>query len=103
MIKVLALYGMPADAKAFDDYYFSRHVPLAKTLPGLRGYEVSRGPVTGIMDGSRPYHLVATLSFDSMAALQAALGSPEGQATAADVGNFASGGVTLIAFENDTV
>lgn len=103
MIKVLAMYGLPKDAAAFDDYYFKRHVPLAKTLPGLRSYEVSRGAVIGILDGSRPYHLVATLSFDSMTALQAALGSPEGQATAADVGNFASGGVTLVAFENDNV
>ena len=25
-----------ADARAFDDYYYSTHVPLAKTLPGLR-------------------------------------------------------------------
>jgi len=30
-----------------------------------------------------------------VAAIQAALGSPEGQATAADLGNFASGGVDL--------
>lgn len=103
MIKVLALYGLPADAHAFDEYYFNRHVPLAKTLPGLMAYEVSRGDVRGVLDGSRPYHLVATLSFESFSTLQAALASPAGQATAADVANFASGGVTLLAFESEPV
>jgi uncharacterized protein (TIGR02118 family) len=39
---------------------------------------------------------VATLTFDSMAAVQVALASPEGQATAADLGNFATGGVDLL-------
>lgn len=102
MIKVLALYGIPADAEAFDEYYFSRHVPLAKTLPGLRGYEVSRGDIRGVVDGSRPYHLIATLLFDSEQDLQTALGSPEGQKTAADLQNFASGGVTLLAYESGT-
>lgn len=103
MVKVLAMYGQPADVVAFDHYYFSTHVPLAKKLPGLRGYEVSRGPVVGLLDGSRPHHLVATLSFDSADAVQAALQSPEGQATAGDLANFASGGVTLIMFANEVV
>lgn len=103
MVKVLALYGQPADAAAFDSYYFSTHVPLAKTLPGLRGYEVSRGPVVGVLDGSRPHHLVATLRFDSMEAVQTALQSPAGQATAADLAHFATGGVTLLMFENEAI
>ncbi len=34
-----------------------------------------------------------------MAALNAALGSPEGRAAAADVANFADGGVEMLAFE----
>ena len=45
MAKIVALYKEPADPAAFDAYYYSTHVPLAKTLPGLRGYEVSTGPV----------------------------------------------------------
>lgn len=103
MVKVLAMYGQPANAAAFDDYYFTRHVPLAKKMPGLLGYEVSRGPVTGLVDGSRPHHLVATLSFASEAAVQAAMQSPEGQATAADLANFASGGVTLLMFASEPI
>jgi uncharacterized protein (TIGR02118 family) len=36
MAKIFVLYSKPADTAAFDAYYFDKHVPLAKTLPGLR-------------------------------------------------------------------
>lgn len=98
MAKVIALYKTPADATAFDAYYRSTHVPLAKTLPGLRGYQVSRGPI-GTPAGEAPLHLVAVLEFDSMAAVQAALTSPEGVATAGDLANFAQAGVELLMFD----
>lgn len=96
--KVLALYGPPADPARFDAYYMDTHVPKAKRMPGLLGYTLSRKPPTAL-DGSTPYHAVATLEFADMAAFQAALASPEGQATAADLGNFASGGVTVLVFD----
>ena len=98
MAKVIALYKKPADAAAFDAYYRSTHVPLAKTVPGLRGYQVSRGPI-GTPAGEAPLHLVAILEFDSMAAVQAALTSPEGVATAGDLANFAQAGVELLMFD----
>ena len=91
-----------ADPAAFDKHYFSKHVPLAKTIAGLRRYEVNAGPVGSPM-GESPYHLAAILSFDSMAALQQALGSPQGQATAADLGNFAQAGVELLVFDSKEV
>jgi uncharacterized protein (TIGR02118 family) len=102
MAKLIALYTHPADPDAFKAYYFGKHLRLAKTIPGLRGYEVNEGPVLA-PDGSSPYFLAATLSFDSMAALQAALASPEGQATAADLANFAQAGVQIAAFETRDV
>ena len=92
MNRLTVLYGHPKDPAAFDRYYYATHVPIAKKIPGLRHYEVTSGPVT-TLEGPSPYHLVALLSFDSLAAIQAALGTPEGQATAADLGNFATGGV----------
>jgi uncharacterized protein (TIGR02118 family) len=95
MAKVYAMYKRPADAAAFDRYYYATHVPIAKKIPGLRHYEVTTGSVTVPGGGDAPYHLVATLTFDSLEAIAAALASPEGQATAADLGNFASGGVDL--------
>lgn len=94
MAKVFALYRTPADPAAFDRYYRDVHVPIAKKVPGLRRYEVSRGGI-GMLGGRSPYHLIAVLTFDSAAAVQAALTSPEGQATAADIGNFATGGVEI--------
>jgi uncharacterized protein (TIGR02118 family) len=96
--RLLVQYHTPADADAFDRYYFATHVPLAKKIPGLRSYRVSSGPVT-TPDGSRPFHLVAELDFDSMEALRQALSSPEGEATAADLGNFARAGVALSMYE----
>jgi uncharacterized protein (TIGR02118 family) len=97
MAKLIALYKKPADAAAFDRYYRETHTPLAKTLPGLRRYEV------GTPAGETPLHLVAILSFDSMDAIQAALKSPEGAATAGDLANFAQAGVDLVMFDTKEV
>jgi uncharacterized protein (TIGR02118 family) len=95
MAKLYAMYKHPVDAAAFDRYYYDVHVPLAKTVPGLMSYEVTRGPIAGVGGGPSPYHLIATLGFASTAAFDAALGSAQGQAVAADLGNFATGGVDL--------
>jgi uncharacterized protein (TIGR02118 family) len=102
MAKVIALYKHPADRARFDDYYFSHHVPLAKTIPGLRRYEVNGAPVAAL-GGESPYHLAAILTFDSMADVQAALASPQGQAAAADLANFAGAGVELLMFESKEI
>ncbi len=102
MAKVYALYKTPADAAAFDRYYFDRHVPLAKTIPGLRSYEVTRGPIAAL-GGPAPYHLIATLTFDSRAAIDAALASSQGQAVAGDLGKFATGGVDVLITETGMV
>src|SRR6185312_1695332 len=102
MARLVVLYGAPQDAAAFDAHYFERHVPLAKTIPGLRHYDVSRGPV-GAAGGPAPYHLVATLTFDSVDAIQTAFASPEGQAAAADVQSFATGGADMLIFDTREV
>ena len=95
MAKLLAIYQQPKDPTAFDRYYFEKHVPLAKTIPGLRSYEVTRGDVMG-MTGKHSVYLVAILEFDSMQAIGAAMASPQGQATAADLANFATAGVDVM-------
>ncbi|MGI0133498.1 MAG: EthD family reductase [Candidatus Micrarchaeaceae archaeon] len=101
MAKLIALYNAPADPAAFQTYYHQTHTPLAKTIPGLRSLVISDGPVNALA-GDAPY-LVAALTFDSVADLQAAMASPEGKATAADLKNFASGGVTLLVYESKAV
>jgi uncharacterized protein (TIGR02118 family) len=102
MAKLVALYRTPKDPAAFDRYYFSTHVPLAKKIPGLRKYDVSNG-TTLSPEGPSNFYLVATLHFDSLDDVKAALGTPEGQATAADLGNFADGGVELVFFDTKNV
>ncbi len=95
MMKVTVLYGHPADAGAFEDYYTSTHIPLAARIPGVDRKELTMfltGP-----DGGRPaYYRMAELYFASEAHLHAALGLPEAQAAIADISNFATGGVTMI-------
>jgi uncharacterized protein (TIGR02118 family) len=99
MARLLVMYKTPPDAAAFDKHYFEKHVPLAKTIPGLRKYEVSQGPVVSPMGGSN-HHLVAILHFDDMAAIQNAFMSTQGQAAVADVQTFATGGVDILMFDN---
>ncbi|MEO8779131.1 MAG: EthD family reductase [Rhodanobacter sp.] len=102
MATLVALYKTPVDSKAFDEYYFSTHIPLAKTIPGLRRCEVSKGAVS-TPQGESSYHMVAILSFDSAEALQQGLASAEGKATAGDIGNFAQAGVELLVFDSKVV
>ncbi len=99
---VLALYNAPTDPARFEQYYHGTHIPIAKRLPGLRSYSLSKGALA-TPAGAAPYYMVADLGFDSMEAITAAMTSPEGQATIADVPNFASGGVTLLMYETSDV
>jgi|SRR5579872_5945978 len=102
MAQLLVLYNKPADPAAFDRYYHEVHIPIANKIPGLRSCHVSASPVTALVGGTAP-HLVAVLQFDSMADISAALVSPEGQAAAADLANFASGGATLLMYDSKAV
>ncbi|GAC1304809.1 MAG: EthD family reductase [Vulcanimicrobiaceae bacterium] len=97
--QLLALYNAPHDPTHFEQYYHGTHLPIAKRLPGLRSYTVSVGAI-GSQAAPAPAYLVATLTFDSMTALQAALESPEGREAVADVPKFATGGVTLLMYES---
>jgi uncharacterized protein (TIGR02118 family) len=102
MVRFLVLYEKPDDPEAFDRHYREVHIPLAKKLPGLRRYTISRGALAGVR-GGKPFHLVAELDWDDMDALRLAFASPEGQATAADVPTFAPSGVHSMIFEVEEV
>jgi uncharacterized protein (TIGR02118 family) len=102
MAKLFAVYQQPKDPAAFDSYYFNRHVPLAKTIPGLKSYEVTRGDVMGLA-GKHGVYLVAILEFESMESIGAAMASPQGRATAADLANFAGAGVDVMMGETELV
>lgn len=97
--KLLVMYNHPTDPAAFDSYYGETHTPIAKTIPGMRSFVVSTGPVV-TPDGSRsPYHQIDELAFDSLADLQAAMSSSAGRTTVGDLRNFAGAGVALVVYE----
>jgi uncharacterized protein (TIGR02118 family) len=102
MATAIALYNTPKDTNAFDSYYVSTHVPLAKKMLGLRSYEINAGPIT-TPGANSPYYLIAVLKFDTMSDLQAALASAQGQAVVADLNNFATGGVSVLFFDEQPV
>jgi uncharacterized protein (TIGR02118 family) len=104
MARLVVTYKTPKDKAAFDKYYFETHVPIAHKIPGLRKFEVNQGPVSSPA-GDPGIHRIAILHFDSMAAIQTAFASPEGQAAVADVGVFAPepGSVEILMFETRMV
>ncbi len=102
MARLVVIYKTPKDATAFDKHYFGTHVPIAKKIPGLRKYEVSQGPVASPA-GASGFHLVATLYFDDMAAIQKAFASAEGQAAAADVQTFTTDPPHMLLYDSREV
>lgn len=95
MHKIVVLYPPQPDPEAFMAYYTRTHIPLARKLPGLIAMRYSF-EVAGVAPGEPPYSCVFEAEFSDGAALGAAMGSPEGQAVAADVANFAQIPPTLI-------
>ncbi len=101
MARMIVIYKPPRDPVAFDRHYFEVHVPMAKKLPGLRGYDVSRGTVSTPAGDPTPY-LIATLHFDSLSAIRSAFSSPEGQACGIDRRRFAPEDADLQMYLYDT-
>jgi uncharacterized protein (TIGR02118 family) len=83
MVRFTVFYPQPNDVEAFERHYFGVHVPMAKKLPGLRRYTVSRNPRRG--RGAEPYFMIAELDWDDMASLEQDFSSPLGQEIARDV------------------
>jgi uncharacterized protein (TIGR02118 family) len=100
MVKVIVLYQPPSDPAAFEEHYANTHLPLAAKMPNVRRFEASR--VVGTPDGgAAPYYRIAELWFDSQDEMQGSTSSPEGQATVADIANFATGGAQVLIAEVD--
>jgi len=99
MAQLLVMYKTPKDPAAFNKHYLEKHVALAKKIPGVKKYEISRGPVA-TPAGPSGYHLVAVLQFDDLAAIHKAFASAEGQLAVADVQTFATGGADIVMFDS---
>jgi uncharacterized protein (TIGR02118 family) len=101
MAGMVVIYKQPADAEAFERHYFETHIPLAKKIPGLRKYEVSRGPIT-VLAGPQDVYLVGTLHFDHLEGMKKGFASPEGKAAGADRRLYApdESGVQIFIFDS---
>ena len=95
--RLLVLYPPPADPNHFRSYYEETHLKLVVEWPGLRGYSYAFDVAAA--EGDSPYFCVFEADFDDAAAMAAAQASPQGQATRADVANYATGGVVVVNYE----
>ncbi len=95
MYRLTVLYGHPRDPQEFQRYYRDVHVPLARKMKGLRGWTI--GMCESAAEGEPPpYYMIVGLYAETRQDMEAILASAEGQATVADVPNFATGGVTFM-------
>jgi uncharacterized protein (TIGR02118 family) len=101
MTRLTVLYGHPKDPAAFDRYYHDVHIPIARRMEGLAGWTIGKC-VTATPGELPPYYMIVGLYAATRAELDAVLASPEGQATVADVPNFATGGFTFM-FDEEVV
>mgnify|MGYP001812842471 CR=1 FL=1 len=95
MIRLTVLYGHPTDPDEFDRYYREVHIPLAKKMKGLKGWTIGKCQ-SADPESSADYYLIVGLYADDRDQMESILQSAEGQATIADVSNFATGGVTFL-------
>jgi len=98
MHRLLTLYPPPSDPDAFRAHFEDKHLPLVEKLPGLRAYSFGFD-LAAIDDGESPYFCTFAGDFDDARALDAALASSAGEAVAADVPNYATGGLVLLRYD----
>ena len=95
MTKLTVLYGHPTSPEAFEKYYAETHLKVTNKVSGIDKMELTK--FLPNPDGTAaPYYRMAELYFSSPEAMQQTLESPEGKTLAADLSNFATGGVTII-------
>lgn len=81
MYKMIAIYKMPADVNAFNDWY-KGHAEIARKVPHVKEFRFTK--VTGGPRGASDLHFIAELCFDSKEDFKAAMASPENMAAGKD-------------------
>ncbi|MEU2561915.1 EthD family reductase [Streptomyces longispororuber] len=94
MHRLIVLYSEPDDPDHFRDYYVNHHLPLVMDWPGLRAWRYSFD--VAATEGEAPYFAVFEGDFADAAVMAAAQASPHGLRVAADVVNYATGGLTVL-------
>ena len=101
MCRLTVLYGHPTDPVEFDRYYHQVHIPIARKMKGLKGWTIGKCQ-SATADQAPPYYMIVGLYAETRADLETIIASPEGQATIADVPQFATGGCAFL-FDDETV
>ena len=97
-VKITVLYGQPKSPDAFEKYYAETHMPIARTIKGVRRIELSK--VAQASGAPAPaFYRIAELYFSSKAQMDKVMATPEAKATVADLPNFATGGFTVLVSE----
>ncbi len=97
MHKVVVLYPKPKDTKEFDEHYEKIHVPLAKKIPKLKDFKVSKIYASPI--GNLDYYLMAELYFESKEDLENAMNSNEMREAARDAMKISEGKMKVMIAE----
>ena len=81
MFKMIAIYKVPTDVNAFNDWY-KNHTEIAKKVPLVKEFRFTK--VTGGPRGASDLQLIAELCFASEADFKTAMNSPENMAAGKD-------------------
>ena len=98
-VRLIALYATPEDPAAFDAHYRDSHAPIVRRYPGLGDLRLTR--TDGVAGRPPAFYLIAEMTFDSRADLDAALVSEAGVESGRDLRNFAGAGVTLLVADDE--
>jgi uncharacterized protein (TIGR02118 family) len=95
-MKITVLYNQPKSVEKFDDYYFSKHMPMVYAVKEIKKVEIAR-PTPGPNGAASPYHIITELWFDGPEALEKVSMTAEWKAITDDVAKFTEpGSVTII-------
>jgi uncharacterized protein (TIGR02118 family) len=97
MYKLIILIEPPADSSSFDDSW-PEFLNQAEQMPGLVREATVR--VTHTLFGASQIHMIHELFFETQADLQAAMASPEGQASGQILQRITAGNMTLLVAEH---
>jgi len=95
---VTVIYNTPKDTAAFEKYYAATHLPIVGSGQSEIGF--TRADLTRFesnLDGSAPAkYRQAELCFNSMDDLKKGVATPAFKKAGDDLGNFATGGLTIL-------
>lgn len=100
MYKMIAVYKVPSDINAFNDWY-KGHMEIAKKVPLVKEFRFSK--ITGGPRGQSDLHFIAELLFATKEDFKTAMSSPENMAAGKDAFSHYKDIVSVHFAEEDTM